>query len=220
MNALTLWFHKLGSPPYFYRFAGRWLPWLYGSAALSMALGLYYALQESIHFRLAEFLWMRNLAAPDMLIWWGENIPWISRPEDQMGFLYLGPFFNILPIIAIALMFVHQKLFTPPPADEQQAMQMKMMKYMMAFMALLFYKVASGLALYFIVSSAWGLAERRLLPKAQTAPGAAPGQTMPAKPAPQPKPKPRPDKSRKEANGAFQKVQGWWEDVLKQARKK
>jgi heme exporter protein C len=42
MNALTLWFHKLGSPPYFHRFAGRWLPWLYGAAALSAAIGLYY----------------------------------------------------------------------------------------------------------------------------------------------------------------------------------
>src|SRR5262249_12041754 len=30
-------------------------------------MGLYYALQESIHFRLAEFLWIKNLAAPDML---------------------------------------------------------------------------------------------------------------------------------------------------------
>ena len=44
MNALTLWFHKLGSPPYFYRFAGRWLPWLYGSAVLLGAIGLYLGL--------------------------------------------------------------------------------------------------------------------------------------------------------------------------------
>jgi heme exporter protein C len=44
MNALTLWFHKLGSPPYFYRFAGAWLPWLYGSAVLLGAIGLYLGL--------------------------------------------------------------------------------------------------------------------------------------------------------------------------------
>jgi len=30
----------------------------------------------------------------------------------------------------------------------------------------LFYKVASGLCLYFIASTLWGLAERRFLPKA------------------------------------------------------
>ena len=45
-------------------------------------------------------------------------------------------------------------------------MQQKMMKYMTIFMGLLFYKVASGLCLYFIASSLWGIAERKLLPKA------------------------------------------------------
>jgi len=41
MNPLVLWFHKLGSPPYFYRFAGKLLPWLYALALLSGAIGLY-----------------------------------------------------------------------------------------------------------------------------------------------------------------------------------
>jgi YidC/Oxa1 family membrane protein insertase len=44
-------------------------------------------------------------------------------------------------------------------------MQQKMMKYMMAFMGLMFYKVPSGLVLYFIASSVWGFCERKLLPK-------------------------------------------------------
>ena len=25
---MFLWFHKLGSPPHFYRISGKWLPWL------------------------------------------------------------------------------------------------------------------------------------------------------------------------------------------------
>jgi YidC/Oxa1 family membrane protein insertase len=58
----------------------------------------------------------------------------------------------------------------PPPADEQAAMQQKMMKYMMVFMGIMFYKVASGLCLYFIASSLWGIAERKLLPKASAPP--------------------------------------------------
>ncbi len=41
MNPLLLWFHKLGSPPYFYRLAGRFLPWLYAIALLGGAIGLY-----------------------------------------------------------------------------------------------------------------------------------------------------------------------------------
>jgi len=48
-------------------------------------------------------------------------------------------------------------------------MQQKMMKYMMVFMGLMFYKVASGLCLYFIASTLWGLAERKLLPKSKVA---------------------------------------------------
>ncbi len=35
------WFHKLGSPPHFYRMAGRWTPWFAWSAAVLIALGLY-----------------------------------------------------------------------------------------------------------------------------------------------------------------------------------
>jgi heme exporter protein C len=44
MNPVLRWFHQLGSPPYFYRFAGRWIPWFYGAALLTMAWGVYGAL--------------------------------------------------------------------------------------------------------------------------------------------------------------------------------
>jgi YidC/Oxa1 family membrane protein insertase len=124
-------------------------------------------LQESIHFRLAEFwpTWINNLSAPDMLFSWGQNIPFISRVQDYGSFFYLGPYFNLLPVIAVCLMIAQQKMMTPPPADEQQAMQQKMMKYMMVFFGLMFYKVAAGLCLYFIASSVWGFCERKMLPK-------------------------------------------------------
>src|SRR5205814_1068432 len=128
-------------------------------------MGLYYCLQESVHFRLAGFLWMENLAAPDMLKSWSENIPLISRPEDYGSLIYLGPYLNILPIVAVTLMLYQQKALMPPPTDEQQVMQQKIMKYMMIFFGLMFYKVAAGLCVYFIASSLWGFAERKLLPK-------------------------------------------------------
>jgi YidC/Oxa1 family membrane protein insertase len=137
-------------------------------------MGLYYALQESIQFRLAPFLYIENLAAPDMLFRWGESIPLLSRVVDYGGFLYLGPYLNLLPIIAVSLMMVQQKMMTPPPADEQQAMQQKMMKWMMVVFGLMFYKVAAGLCIYFIASSLWGFAERKLLPKAKPTGGTEP----------------------------------------------
>src|SRR5207245_10911769 len=136
---------------------------------LPIFLGLYYCLQESIHFRLASFLWIENLAAPDMLIWWGEHIPWISDPDSQGGILYLGPYLNLLPIFAVSLMILQQKYMTPPATDEQQAMTQKMMKYMMVFFGIMFYKVAAVLCIYFTASSLWVLAEKKLLPKQQSA---------------------------------------------------
>jgi YidC/Oxa1 family membrane protein insertase len=45
-----------------------------------------------------------------------------------------------------------------------------MMKYMMVFMAVMFYKVPSGLGIYFITSSLWQICERLLLPKPGTVP--------------------------------------------------
>jgi YidC/Oxa1 family membrane protein insertase len=133
-------------------------------AQMPFFLGLYYALQESIHLRMAGFLWIDNLAMPDMLLHWGDNfltnLPWV---------FYLGPYLHILPLFAVGLMYVYQKLMTPPAMDEQQAQQMKIMNYMTLAFGLAFYWVASGLCLYFIISSAWGMIERKFVKKAKDA---------------------------------------------------
>lgn len=188
-------------------------------------LGLYYCLQESIHFRLQPFLWMKNLAAPDMLFGWGTWIPFISDPASMGSPLYLGPFFNLLPVVAVALMIVQQKMMTPPPTDEQQEMQQKMMKYMMVVFGWMFYKVASGLCIYFIASSLWGLCERKMLPKAKA--GMAPGTNTPVV-APDRARSPadrrrQQQRSRREAEangGTIQKLRDWVEEVLEKAKKK
>jgi YidC/Oxa1 family membrane protein insertase len=57
----------------------------------------------------------------------------------------------------------------PPAVDEQSKVQQQVMKYMMFFMALMFFKVPCGLCVYFIASSLWGIAERLLLPTATPA---------------------------------------------------
>ena len=75
-----------------------------------------------------------------------------------------GPYLNLLPLVTIGLFLWQQKMFMPEPANEQAAMQQKIMKYMMVFMGILFYKVPSGLCLYFIASSLWGIGERKLFP--------------------------------------------------------
>ncbi|VTR93025.1 60 kda inner membrane insertion protein : Membrane protein insertase YidC OS=Pirellula staleyi (strain ATCC 27377 / DSM 6068 / ICPB 4128) GN=yidC PE=3 SV=1: YidC_periplas: 60KD_IMP [Gemmata massiliana] len=134
-------------------------------AQMPIMMGLYFGLQESVFFRLDAALWIDNLAAPDMLVWWGEGIPFISTPEDLGSFIYLGPYFNLLPILAVSLMLYQQAKMMPPSTDPQAEQQRMMMKMMMVMMAVFFYKVAAGLALYFIVSTGWAIIERQFIPK-------------------------------------------------------
>lgn len=179
-------------------------------------MGLYYALQESVFFRLKPFLWIRNLAAPDMLIWWGQGIPWISTPDAQGSLLYLGPYFNLLPVLAAVLIFIQQKLSMPKEMSAEQRQQFAIMKYMTAFMVIMFYRVPSGLSLYFIASSLWGLAERRLVKKKLAIEAAAP--PPPAKPGgPGMGRTPGKQKTPSKPPGALKL---WWENLLKQASKK
>lgn len=134
-------------------------------AQMPVMMGLYFCLQESIFFRLQAFLWIDNLAAPDMLFWWSEKIPFISTPEDIGSIFYLGPYFNLLPILAVGLMLWQQNKMMSPPTDEQMAQQQQMMKIMLILMGIFFYKIAAGLVLYFIISTIWGMIERQFIPK-------------------------------------------------------
>ncbi|HVC92071.1 MAG TPA: YidC/Oxa1 family insertase periplasmic-domain containing protein [Pirellulales bacterium] len=133
---------------------------------LPIFLGLYRSLAVDIELRQAPLLsesirWCSNLAAPDMLWRWDSVL--FSFLSGETG--WLGPYLNVLPLVTIGLFLWQQKMFLPPPADEQAAMQQKIMQYMMIFMGVMFFKVPSGLCLYFIASSLWGICERKLLPK-------------------------------------------------------
>ncbi len=135
---------------------------------LPIFVGLYRSLMVDVELRQAPLFsesirWASNLAAPDMLWDWTGVMPHFIT--QTTGFLGLGPYLNVFPLLTIALFIWQQKMFMPPPADEQAAMQQKMMQYMMIFMGIMFYKVACGLCVYFIASSLWGIAERKLLPK-------------------------------------------------------
>jgi YidC/Oxa1 family membrane protein insertase len=72
---------------------------------------------------------------------------------------------NVLPVFTISLFILQQQMFMPPATDEQTKMQQKMMKYMLILICYAYYTVPSGLCLYIIVSSLWGIAEKKLLPK-------------------------------------------------------
>jgi YidC/Oxa1 family membrane protein insertase len=139
---------------------------------LPIFVGLYRSLMVDVELRQAPLIsdavrWCSNLAAPDMLWNWSHAAPHFIQS-------YLGPYLNVFPFLTIGLFMWQQKMFMPPATDEQTAMQQKMMSYMTIFMGFLFYKVASGLCLYFIVSSLWGIAERKALPQSTPAGGSSP----------------------------------------------
>ena len=118
---------------------------------LPIFIGLYRALSNSVDLRMAPFLWFDNLAAPDQLA----AMPFVVP--------FLGNWFNLLPLITMALFWVQQKMFMPPATTPEMEMQQKMMSYMMIFFGFMFYHVPAGLCVYFIASSAWGMSERKLL---------------------------------------------------------
>jgi YidC/Oxa1 family membrane protein insertase len=138
-------------------------------------MGLYRSLATDVELRQAPLFsswirWCSNLAAPDMLYDWSNLLPTFLTSPDG----WLGPYLNLFPLLTIGLFLWQQKLFMPPAVDEQAKVQQQVMKYMMFFMAFMFFKVPCGLCLYFIASSLWGIAERIWLPVPKLA-GAAVG---------------------------------------------
>ena len=151
---------------------------------LPVFIGLYRCLSVDIDLRDASLLpgiaWASNLAGPDKLFYWKDWMP-IFIGDEADG--WLGPFFNVLPLITVTLFLIQQKMFTPPATDEQTRMQQQMMTYMTVFMGVMFYKVPAGLCLYFITSSLWGICERKLLPKPKPGGGDSAPSYLPEKPA-------------------------------------
>lgn len=151
---------------------------------LPIFIGLYRCLSVDIDLRDAPLIpgiaWASNLAGPDQLFYWKDWLPAFLADEADG---WLGPYFNVFPLITVALFLVQQKMFSPPATDEQTRMQQQMMTFMTVFMGVLFYKVPAGLCLYFITSSLWGICERKLLPKPQAAASVpAPSSAAPAAP--------------------------------------
>jgi YidC/Oxa1 family membrane protein insertase len=184
---------------------------------LPVLIGLWQALNNSVALRHSSFLWIRNLAAPDQLF----KFPFDMTSVPLIGWA-IGPYFNVLPIVVVILMLVQTKLFSPPPTTPEAEQQQKMMKFMMIFMAFMFYKVPSGLGIYFITSSLWQIGERLLLPKGDGLVAKPAGETPGAE-----LPEPRAARNAAPAGrgGNTAKAQpaarrGWWAQVRAQAQER
>jgi YidC/Oxa1 family membrane protein insertase len=102
---------------------------------------LYQALIRSTSIKNADFLWIKDLASPDRLFTLPFNIP------------FIGNEFNLLPLLMAAGMYFQQKMSTSSSSG-MSAEQQKMMQILFPIMfAFIFYKMPSGLVLYWFVNS-------------------------------------------------------------------
>lgn len=117
---------------------------------------LYQVLMRSIELRGATFFWIKDLSQPDRLM---AHIP--IFPNEL----------NILPLLMAVAMFLQQKFSTPPKAtsagaSDQMAQQQRMMMFMMPVLfGVLFYKLPSGLVLYWLVNTILTITEQGLFLK-------------------------------------------------------
>ncbi len=142
---------------------------------LPIFMGLYRCLSVDISLRQAPLIpglnWAANLAGPDQLINWSS---WMPEFISGRGTGWLGPYFNVLPMVTVGLFLLQQKMLMPKATDEQTRMTQNMMQVMTIFMGVLFFKVPAGLCIYFITSSIWSLVERQLVKR--TLPTRVPGE--------------------------------------------
>lgn len=137
---------------------------------LPIFIGLWQSLSNSFSLRQSCFLycltWIKDLSAPDQLWQFPAPLP------------VLGPYLNLLPIISVGQMILQMRYLSPPATNPEQEMQKKVMSFMMVFIGFMFYKVPAGLCVYIITSGLWSLAERKLLPKPASPPGAQGSATV------------------------------------------
>ncbi|MEM7199440.1 MAG: membrane protein insertase YidC [Planctomycetota bacterium] len=127
-------------------------------------LGLFTALRVAYELRLQPFaFWILDLSQPDQLI--------------ELGWAWM-PYFNLLPIIMVGLWLALQSM-TPMPTDPQQRQVMQIMRFMPLMFGVMLYNYASGLMLYMICSSLFGLIENKVTKRILGPPPQMGAATMP-----------------------------------------
>ena len=110
---------------------------------LPIFFALYGAFSRSFLIRQQDFIpgWINDLSQPDHLFKLPFDIPLVD-----------WSYFNLLPIIYLAMQLLHMHMM-PKSTDPSQQQQQKMMKYMPIIFVFIFYSMPSGLVLYFVTQS-------------------------------------------------------------------
>lgn len=101
---------------------------------------LYQALIRAIALKGANFLWIKDLSAPDRLFILPASLPIIGKE------------INLLPLLMTAGMFLQQKWSTVSTASSAQQQKMMLVLFPLMF-GLIFYRMPAGLVLYWFINS-------------------------------------------------------------------
>ncbi len=103
---------------------------------------LYQVLVRAVSLKGSSFLWIKDLSQPDRLFIMPFSLP------------IIGSDFNILPILMAAGTLFQQKLSQVAASEEAKQQQKIMLIMFPIMMCFIFYKMPSGLVLYWFVNSA------------------------------------------------------------------
>ena len=107
---------------------------------------------------------------------------WISDLSQSDRLFTLGipyiEYFNLLPLLWIALLITLQ-LRMPLPTDPQQRQVQQIMRYMPVIFGVMLYNYASGLMVYMVTSMIWTFGETAVIKKILGPMDPAAGNVMP-----------------------------------------
>lgn len=125
---------------------------------LPIFIALFSLLNSSYELRHAPFmLWINDLSAPDALVQF-------SRPIIILPGLLELHNINLLPILMMVAWYLQQKM-APKAADPQAQQTQKMMMIMPFLFGVVLYDYASGLSLYWLTNSVFGIIEQKFIRK-------------------------------------------------------
>jgi membrane protein insertase, yidC/oxa1 family len=105
----------------------------------------------------------------------GNTIPadakflWFTLKQPDRLFMIGNFAFNLLPILNVGVTYIQQKIMTSATSGQESNQQMQTMLYMMPLMMLfIFYKMPSGVTLYYLVSGALSLVQQYFILKGRS----------------------------------------------------
>jgi len=132
-------------------------------------MGMFDLLKSKFALRGASFIpgWIDNLTAPDVLFSWNTSI------------FFFGTSFHLLPFITGGLMFLQQKMTISSqdnkvPLTDQQKQMRNMGTIMPLMFIIFFYNMPSGLNIYWISSTVFGMLQQWLIMRKNNQPNNKP----------------------------------------------